>query len=474
MAQTETKSYASALYSLITVFFFWGFLAASNGVFIPFCKTHFQLTQFESQLIDFTFYGGYFIGSLILYFISQLTKVDLLNKIGYKDGIVYGLLISTVGALAMVPAINNGHFGFILTAFFVVAVGFSLQQTAANPFVVALGPPETGSDRLNFAGGVNNFGGLLGPIIVSVVLFGSSRGSVNSNVSITSVNNLYYILAGLFLAVALFYKFSKLPEINSTENVAASTRANAPLLVMTLGFIMILIANPLEKLTGLSNAYFIYGALLIILLAIVYVLLAPKTNPDSWGAMQYPQLVLGMLAIFTYVGVEVTVQSNLGALLKLPEFGGYDDSAIKPFISLYWGSLMIGRWTGGISAFKLSKSTKNILTVVVPFVAFAVVLFFNHISGTDVSNLYSYAFSLAVAGLGKHTSQGSAFLIMMILGGSIIPPVQGILADTAGIHISYIIPVICFAYITFFAIKVGPALKKQGIDMNNVVAGGGH
>lgn len=535
MSQPATKSYASALYSLITVFFFWGFLAASNGVFIPFCKTHFHLTQFESQLIDFTFYGGYFIGSLILYFISQLTKVDLLNKIGYKNGIVYGLLISTVGALAMVPAINNGHFAFILSAFFIVAVGFSLQQTAANPFVVALGPPESGSDRLNFAGGVNNFGGLLGPIIVSVVLFGSSQGGSNSNVSITSVNNLYFILAGLFLAVALFYRFSNLPQINSTENVAASTRANAPLLVMTLGFLMILVANPLEKMTGLSNAYFIYAALAIILLSIIYVLLAPKNNLDSWGAMQYPQLVLGMLAIFTYVGVEVTVQSNLGALLKLPSFGGYDDSAIKPFISLYWGSLMIGRWTGGISAFKLSKSTKNILTVVVPFVAFAVVLFFNHISGTDVSNLYSYAicvavlivafflgqdkptrvlmifgllgvlamivgllttgivatyaflsggmccsimfpsiFSLAVAGLGKHTSQGSAFLIMMILGGSIIPPVQGILADTAGIHISYIIPVICFAYITFFAIKVGPALKKQGIDMNNVVAGGGH
>ncbi|WP_419801027.1 MFS transporter [Mucilaginibacter sp.] len=535
MAQTETKSYASALYSLITVFFFWGFLAASNGVFIPFCKTHFHLTQFESQLIDFTFYGGYFIGSLILYFISQLTKVDLLNKIGYKNGIVYGLLISTVGALAMVPAINNGHFAFILSAFFIVAVGFSLQQTAANPFVVALGPPESGPDRLNFAGGVNNFGGLLGPIIVSVVLFGSSRESAQSNVSITSVNNLYFILAALFLAVAAFYKFSNLPKINSTENVDASTRANAPLLVITLGFLMILVANPLEKLTGLSNAYFIYTALAIILLSIIYVLTAPKNNPDSWGAMQYPQLVLGMLAIFTYVGVEVTVQSNLGALLKLPEFGAYDDSAIKPFISLYWGSLMIGRWTGGISAFKLPKQTKNILTVVVPFVAFAVVLFFNHISGTDVSNLYSYAicvtvlivafflgqnkptrvlmifgilgvlamitgllttgiiatyaflsgglccsimfpsiFSLAVAGLGKHTSQGSAFLIMMILGGSIIPPVQGILADTAGIHVSYIIPVICFAYITFFAIKVGPALKKQGIDMNNVIAGGGH
>ncbi len=535
MDQSKTKSYASALYSLITVFFFWGFLAASNGVFIPFCKTHFHLTQFESQLIDFTFYGGYFIGSLILYLVSQLTKVDLLNKIGYKNGIVYGLLISTVGALAMVPAINNGHFAFILSSFFVVAVGFSLQQTAANPFVIALGPPESGSHRLNFAGGVNNFGGLLGPIVVSLVLFGSSQGSDQSTVSITSVNNLYFILAGLFLAVALFYRFSNLPEINSTESVEASTSSNRPLLLITLGFLLVLVANPLEKLIGLSNAYFIYGALALILLSLIYVLLAPKNNPDSWGAMQYPQLILGMIAIFTYVGVEVTTQSNMGALLKLPAFGGYADSAIKPYISLYWGSLMIGRWTGAISAFKLSKSTKNILTVIVPFIAFGVILLFNHLSGTDVGNLYLYSicvvvlivaffmgqekptrilmifgllgmlamivgllttgqiaiyaflsgglccsimwpsiFSLALAGLGKYTSQGSAFLIMMILGGSVIPPVQGILADTAGIHISYIIPVICFAYIAFFAVRVGTELKKQGIDMNQVEAAGGH
>ena len=535
MDQSKTKSYASALYSLITVFFFWGFLAASNGVFIPFCKTHFHLTQFESQLIDFTFYGGYFIGSLILYFVSQLTKVDLLNKIGYKNGIVYGLVISTAGALAMVPAVNNGHFAFILSAFFIVAVGFSLQQTAANPFVVALGPPESGSHRLNFAGGVNNFGGLLGPIIVSVVLFGTSKNSSASNVSITSVNNLYFILAALFLAVAAFYKFSNLPEINSTENVKASSRANRPLMFITLGFLLILVANPLESLTHLSNSYFIYTALAIILASIIYVLVTPKTDPDSWGAMQYPQLILGMLAIFTYVGVEVTIQSNMGALLKTPAFGGYLDSDIKPFISLYWGSLMIGRWTGAVSAFKLSKSMKNVLTVIVPFVAFGVILFFNHLTGTDVSNLYLYGvciavlvvafflgqekptrvlmifgllgmfamifgllttgtiaiyaflsgglccsimwpsiFSLSVAGLGKYTSQGSAFLIMMILGGSVIPPVQGILADTAGIHVSYVVPVICFAYITFFAVRVGTELKKQGIDMNQVEAAGGH
>src|ERR1700712_2056863 len=197
MEQNNSKNYGSALYSLVTVFFFWGFLAASNGIFIPFCKAHFHLTQFESQLIDFTFYGGYFIGSLGLYFASQATKVDFLNKLGYKNGIIYGLIISAAGALLMVPAVNSGSFGFILGAFFVIALGFSLQQTAANPFVIALGTPETGSNRLNFAGGVNNFGTLLGPAAISIILFGSASKQIPAElVKISAINNAYLILAG--------------------------------------------------------------------------------------------------------------------------------------------------------------------------------------------------------------------------------------------------------------------------------------
>src|SRR5476651_2162161 len=120
MEQNNNKNYGSALYTLITVFFFWGFLAASNGIFIPFCKAHFSLTQFESQLIDFTFYGGYFIGSLILYFASQGSRVDILNKWGYKNGIIYGLVLSAVGALTMIPAVNSGSYAFILASFFII------------------------------------------------------------------------------------------------------------------------------------------------------------------------------------------------------------------------------------------------------------------------------------------------------------------------------------------------------------------
>ena len=535
VATKETPTNYGALSALVTVFFFWGFIAASNGIFIPFCQSHFKLTQFESQLIDYTFYGGYFIGSLILYFASQASKVDILNKLGYKKGIILGLVISAVGALLMIPAVHSGSFGFILAAFFVIAIGFSLQQTAAQPFVVALGSPETGAHRLNFAGGINNLGGLMGPVIVSVLLFGTANDAVAKEVEISSINNLYYILAALFLAVAIFYALIKLPQVTSNEKIESSPSANLPLLIMIIGFVMVLLAKSLSEWTGLTEDKFTYLALFVILAAIIYSLVTKKSNPAKWGAMQYPQLILGMLAIFVYVGTEVTIQSNLGALLKMPEFGSIAEADIKPYISLYWGSMMIGRWTGAVSAFNLSKSTKYILTILVPFIAFAIVLLVNHFTGTDVGNLYVYAvciavmivavflgqekpaktlaifgtlgvvamvigllssgqvaifafvsgglccsimwpsiFALSITGLGKYTSQGSSFLIMMILGGAIIPPLQGAFADTYGLHRSYIIPVLGFVYLIYFAWKAAGVLKSQGYDVNNIEQGGGH
>ncbi|MGN8071810.1 MFS transporter [Mucilaginibacter sp. SG564] len=543
MEQKDNKNYSSALYTLITVFFFWGFLAASNGIFIPFCKTHFHLTQFESQLIDFTFYGGYFIGSLILYFASQASKVDIMNKLGYKNGIILGLVISAVGALGMIPAVASGAFGFILAVFFIIAVGFSLQQTAANPFVVALGPAETGSNRLNFAGSINNIGALLGPIVVSVVLFGTANSEVKPEVKISSINNLYYMLAALFIAVAVFFWFSNLPKVTSDEKIESSKKANTPLFIIFIAFLLILAADPLSNAIGIPSQYFVYASLAIIIFTLVGTIFAAKQSKEGWGAMQYPQLILGMLAIFTYVGTEVTIQSNMGSLLKTPEFGSFNESDIAPYISLYWGSLMIGRFAGSIGAFNLSTSTKYILYVLVPFVAFGLVLFVNAITGVNVGNLYVYAvcvavlivaffigqqkptrtlsvlgilgvifmliglfttgrvatfafisgglccsimwpsiFSLAITGLGKYTSQGSAFLIMMILGGSIIPPLQGKIADGAGnvvpgmsgIHFSYIVPVLGFAYLAYFAWKVSRELRSQGIDLDHVEVSGGH
>ena len=538
MEQNNSKSYGSALYTIITVFFFWGFLAASNGIFIPFCKSNFHLTQFESQLIDFTFYGGYFIGSLILYYASQLFKTDILNKMGYKNGIIIGLIISAVGALLMIPAVGTGSYGLVLSAIFVITIGFSLQQTAANPFVVALGPPETGSNRLNFAGSINNIGGLLGPAVISIVLFGSANSHIApENVKISSIDNLYYIFAGLLLAVALFFRLSKLPVVSSNEKVESTSKPGKPIFVLFIAFLIILAVDPLVNLTGISKPVFVYTALAVIIVTLIISLYSAEKNKAGWGAMQYPQLILGMIAIFTYVGTEVTIQSNMGALLKLPLFGGFKDSEIAPYISLYWGSLMIGRFTGAIGAFNLSKNIKNILTVIVPFIAFGIVLLVNRSTVKDVSTLFVYSvsivilivaffigqqkpvrtlvtlgilgvlfmlvgllstgmlavfsfisgglccsimwpsiFSLSITGLGKYTGQGSAFLIMMILGGSIIPPVQGLLADTVGIHPSYLVPFLGFAYIVFFAWKVRAELLSQGINIDHMTVekSGGH
>lgn len=532
-AQTRTNT--GALATLVIVFFFWGFIAASNSIFIPFCRTHFALTQFESQLIGSAFYGAYFIGSLVLYLLSSVLGYDILNKIGYKKGIIYGLLISVVGALAIIPSANANSFGMILLSFFIVALGFSLQQTAAQPFAISLGDPATGSHRLNFAGGVNSLGTTLGPIIVSFFLFGSVGGE-QKEVTVTNVNTLYLIVAGVFAAVALFFTFSKLPDGKNEAKFEGSKKASISLITMTavLGIII-----TIGQLTDVQKLPLLIISMVAIIAILFYSNGNAMKNGDGWGAMRYPQLILGMIGIFLYVGVEVTIDNNFGALLKTPGYftgEGLLDSEISQYVSLYWGSLMIGRWTGAIGVFNLSKNGKIVATIVVPYIAFAVVLFVNYLYGNDIRDLLPYAgviavaiaafffgqekpvktlltlallaafamvfgvlttgivsvyafmagglccsimwpciFSLGVAGLGKYTSQGSAFLIMMILGGAIIPPFQGAIGDAPaiGMHQSYLVAAFCFVGLALLALRLKAVLKAQGLDFDQQI-GGGH
>jgi FHS family L-fucose permease-like MFS transporter len=527
----------SSFISIITVFFFWGFLAASNGIFIPFCKTHFHLSQFQSQLIDFAFYVAYFLGSLILYMISLQLNKDIINKMGYKTTIVIGLSISILGSLVMIPAINSGSFPFILVSFFIIALGFSLQQTSANPLVLNIGDPATGSHRLNFAGSINSFGTTIGPILVSVLLFGKAiaSGSDKESAPISSINTLYIILAIAFALAAIILYFTKMPKLQIEEEAESNMKVLKNPLLFIMGIIVVLIGifcySAISDYMSGSENYLFLGVIGAVLSAILIMLCLQFTSikkQNRFELKKYPQVLLGMLAIFVYVGVEVSIQSNLGSLLKLPDFGGLQDSDIGPYVSLYWGSLMIGRWTGSIGAFNLNKNLKTILTIVVPFLAFALVLFMNYLNGADSSQFYKYAicvglliaaffmgqhkpaltlmifgglgtlamlvglmtsgqvsvfaflsgglfcsimwpciFSLATAGLGKYTSQASSFLIMMILGGAFIPPMQGLLADKMNIHISYIIPVFCFAFLTWYAFKVKGILKTEGIDYDS-------
>ncbi|MGP8217354.1 MAG: MFS transporter [Bacteroidia bacterium] len=465
------KSGLTSLLVLISLFyFFWGFVAASNGILIPLFKEIFHLTQFKSQLVDLAFYIAYFFGSLV-YFFSTLLYKDPLLRLGYKKGLIIGLLISAVGAIGFIPATNMQSYPMLLTCMFIIGLGFTLQQIVANPFVIALGSPSTGSHRLNLTGGVNSFGTTIGPVLLSLALFGQISSSYTPVADIATVKTPSIILFCMFLLCATIIAFSSLPPITKQEEIEKKPRA-----------------------------------------------------------LKYPQLTLGMLAIFFYVGVEVTIQSNLGALLKLPEIKGLTASQISPYISLYWGSLMVGRWRGSLTVFNLSKKWRIILMTVVPIVAFAVICGVNYLRNSDISDYTYYApylllaiiaffigqekpartlilfsciagalmivgllttgnlalfsfisgglycsvmwpciFSLAIAGLGKYTTQGSSLLIMMILGGAIIPPLQGLIVDNFGAHISYIVPVFCFAYLGFYGWKVRSIFKSQGMDADEVV-----
>lgn len=463
---------------LVTVFFFWGFVAASNDILIPVFKKAFDLTQGESQLVSIAFYVAYTVGSLIYIGISALMKKDLINTIGYKNSLALGLTISALGTLLFYPAANLGSFPLMLSGLFIVALGFSLQQTVANPLAIALGPIKTGSQRLTLAGGINNFGTTIGPLIVSFAIFGSIS-SATGDVSIESVKTPYLILGAAFLIVALFLKLSPIPD-----------------------------RPPLVEAK------------------------ADETSVKG-SALKYPQLVLGMIAIFVYVGVEVSTASNL------PEYMakdlGFEIKDIAPYISLYWASMMIGRWTGAVEAFTDNVSTQKILRFVAPYLAFGIFLGVNAIFGHDLAPFYVYSliilvlivadfmskgnparmllifsaigilallvgmfttgmvsvyaftsvglfcstlwpciFTLAVSGLGKHTSQGSSYLIMMIMGGGIVSWLQGVVSqvDFIGIQYSYIVGVLCFAYLAYYAWTVSGILKSQGINFDEKISGG--
>jgi len=473
--------------TLITVFFFWGFVAASNDILIPVFKKAFTLTQLQSQLVAVAFYVAYTVGSLIYVGVSSAIGGDLLNKIGYKNGIALGLGISAIGTLLFYPAATGGgSFNLMITALFIVALGFSLQQIAANPLAVVIGDPKTGSQRLNMAGGINNFGTTIGPLLVSFAIFGSVS-SGNTDASIESVKTPYLILGAAFLLVAIFFKFSSIPNKIDLETVAAEE------------------ADTDSKVLHKKSA------------------------------IQYPQLVMGMIGIFVYVGVEVSTASNLPEYMR--QHVGIQTEQIAPYISLYWASLMIGRWTASVGAFGVSAAKAKVLNFVMPYLAFAVFLIVNTIAQHDMTQFYIYGlviiamivgdilskgsparmllifssmgiaaliigmltsgmvsvfafisvglfcstlwpciFTLAVAGLGKHTNQGSSLLIMMIMGGGVIAALQGWVADDKmlGIQNSYVVGALCFAYLAFYAIRVKSILKSQGIDYDVKTTGSGH
>lgn len=452
MVQHKQK-FTVAFAVLILLFFAWGFLTVMNDILIPYFKGVFILNHFQAMLVQFAFFIAYFVGSVI-YFIISYRAGDPIMRMGYKNGIITGLLISALGIFLFYPAANFHSYGFFLSALFVLGLGFTMLQIAANPYVAILGPEKTASSRLNLAQGFNSLGTTLAPALGGFLIF---KYFGEEATGADAVKVPYLIFGFILIAMALLIKRVKLPRFVSDEKI--------------------------EK-----------GA----------------------GALKYPHLVFGMVAIFMYVGGEVSIGSIMISYLGLEEIAGLPEAEASVFVSFYWGGAMIGRFLGAISLSDFSnQKIKTAIMFGIPVIAFFIIgqltdyqmagifsifmiiqlvgfflgksmparsltIFGFVVIGLLIialsthgamamwviitiglfnSIMWSNIFTLAIKGLGKHTSQGSSLLVMMILGGALIPPTQGFLADQIGVHYSFFIPIICYLYIIFYGIQ-GHKIKE--------------
>ncbi|TMU54660.1 sugar MFS transporter [Flagellimonas algicola] len=456
-----TQNYRKPFLTITFLFFMWGFITVMNDVLIPHLKEVFELSYFQAALIQFAFFGAFFIISLG-YFIISVSKGDPISKIGYKNGIIIGLLLCGLGCCLFYPAAIFQRYGIFLSALFVLASGVTILQIAANPYAAILGKQETASSRLNLAQGFNSFGATLAPLVGAILLY---KVFSNGEITVDSLKIPYLIYGGMFFLLAIIIKFINLPSFKNTEQ--------------------------LEK--GL------------------YVL-------------KFRHVVLGMIAIFVYVGGEVTIGSFLINFFKLDSIAGMDESQGGVFLSYYWGGAMIGRFLGSIAMGSMTDKTKKYLFMaglsvlsfmviyfitgvknndgafsleLIPFAQIQFFIFFliiNYLAflvggskphrvltlfasiviillaimivtngaiafwsaiaiGAFNSILWSNIFTLAIKDLGKYTSQASSLLVMMIVGGALIPILQGAVADEIGIQLSFIIPVFCYSYLIFYGLK---------------------
>ncbi len=443
---TGQRTYRGPFAIMTVLFFMWGFMTVWNDILIPQFKHAFKLNFFEAMLIQFAFFGAYTIGSLIYYLISMYWG-DPINRIGYKNGVIIGLLIAATGFFMFYPAAMAKSYPFFLTSLFIVGLGLAMLQIAANPYITILGPERTASSRLNLSQAFNSFGTTIGPIIGGWLIFKVFNGP--GVLGAQAVKIPYICVGAVFLLIAVAFLFAHLPNFKNTDHI---TR----------------------------------GA----------------------GALKHPHTVLGMIAIFMYVGGEVSVGSNIINFLNLPKLGGLSHQVASGFLSFFWGGLMIGRFMGAFALSDVRKWLRNTVVALLPIAAFAtiwvlsghanalhygvmlavmlVAFFLGAASPQRMLALFSFIiiallltgvlasgplaiwailgiglfdsimwsniFSLAIDGLGALKSQGSSMLIMGILGGALIPPIQGIVADQIGIQNSFIVPVISYLYIAFYGL----------------------
>ncbi|HTR81089.1 MAG TPA: sugar MFS transporter [Bacteroidota bacterium] len=442
----QDNNYRFPFAMMTTLFFMWGFMTVWNDILIPRFKEAFTLNYFQAMLVQFAFFGAYFVGSLI-YFIVSVTAGDPIAKVGYKNGVVFSLLVSAVGSVLFWPAASSTSYPMFLIALFIVGLGFAMLQIAANPYVTILGPERTASSRLNLAQGFNSIGTTIGPLIGGYLIFQyfNHAGAHGAD----SVKLPYLAFGVVFLALAGVFYFVHLPHVGEGK---------------------------IER-----------GA----------------------GALKFPHVVLGIVAIFMYVGGEVSVGSSIINFLGQQSVAGLSPVDASKYVSLFWGGMLIGRFMGSVELSDMKSMKKQFFLAGIPIVGFIilgcvsgwniamhylpllalcwilfqfgkanagrtlaifcvtiVVLLITAISvggktamwcvvgvGLFTSIGWSNTFSLALEGTGVLKSQVSSLLVMAIFGGAVLPPLQGHIADLGGLQISYIVPLVAYAYVGFYGLK---------------------
>jgi FHS family L-fucose permease-like MFS transporter len=385
-----------ALISLTTLFFMWGFITCLNDILIPHLKAIFDLTYTQSMLVQFCFFGAYFLVSLPA---GQLVK-----KVGYQKGIVAGLVVAALGCLMFYPAASMHSYPMFLSALFVLASGITILQVSANPYVTLLGPKESASSRLTMTQAFNSLGTTVAPYLGALFILNEAASSMSAP-SADSVKVPYLVLTAALLLLAAIFAWLKLPHISSAETA------------------------PDEALSG--------------------------------SAWQYRHLVLGAIGIFVYVGAEVSIGSFLINFFGEANIAGLEESEAAKYLTYYWGGAMVGRFIGAAVMQKISAtkalSFNAFFAVVLVSVAIitsgSIAMWAMLLVGLCNSIMFPTIFSLALNGLGKHTSQGAGILCLAIVGGAIVPLIQGVLADIVGVQLSFVIPVLCYSYIVYYGMS---------------------
>ena len=423
--QPETQKFAFV--AMTCLFFFWGFITVLNDILIPFLKESFDLNYTQAMLVQFCFFGAYFI-------VSPLAN-RLIDKIGFQYGIVVGLLTTALGCLLFFPSADLNVYVLFLGSLFVLGSGITILQVAANPYVAALGPEKTAASRLNAAQFANSAGTYVGPIVGTSLILGAAAADASA------VQIPYLVMAGVLTAAALLFRVISLPKLTHVEADNGVEQDSLMTHLLFSGAIILAMAFGLTTVAGI-----------IVVAAFAYNLV---------GFRQHRQMVLGALAIFLYVGGEVSIGSFLVNYFVDSSIAGMEIAEAGEMVAYYWGAAMVGRFIGAIIMYYVS-STKYlavnaliaILMIVVSMNTSGSVAMWSILAvGFFNSIMFPPIFTLAVKGLGSMTSKGSGLVCQGIVGGALIPVVQGVAADSIGIQLSFIVPMLCYIYIGWYALK---------------------